>query len=66
MGRTEERRGMDHDVRFLLAERDLDEHQTDISELSARLGKILWALIGILISTSTAAILLAMNLVVAG
>lgn len=64
MGRTEERRGLEAEVRFLLAERDLDDHATDIHDLGERLGKILWALVGILISTSTAAILLAMNLLV--
>jgi hypothetical protein len=63
--RTTERAGLEAATRFLLAERDLDEHETDISALDERLGKILWALIGILISTSTAAVLLALNLVVA-
>jgi hypothetical protein len=64
MGRTEERRGMETDVRFLMAERDLDDHSKTITALDERLGKILWALGGILISTSTAALLLALNLVV--
>jgi len=43
----------------------VDSHTDDISALDERLGKILWALVGILISTSTAAVLLALNLVVA-
>lgn len=65
MSRTAERAQLDHPTRFLLAEKDLDDHAADISALDERLGKILWALVGILISTSTAAVLLALNLVVA-
>jgi hypothetical protein len=42
----------------------VDGHTEDIRSLDERLGKILWALVGILISTSTAAVLLALNLVV--
>lgn len=64
MSRTAERSALDTPTRFLLAERDLDDHESDISALDERLGKILWALIGILISTSTAAVLLGLNLVV--
>lgn len=65
MSRTSERVGLDPNTRFLLAEKDLDDHTDDLSALDERLGKILWALVGILISTSTAAVLLALNLVVA-
>lgn len=65
MSRTTERAALDLPTRFLLAEKDLDDHAADIGALDERLGKILWALVGILISTSTAAVLLAMNLVVA-
>jgi len=64
MTRTGERSSLDQGTRFLLAERDLDDHERDISALDERLGKMLWTLVGILISTSTAAILLALNLVV--
>lgn len=55
---------MDVPTRLILVDRDLDEHEIDIEVLSSRLDKILWALVGILISTSTAAILLALNMAV--
>lgn len=42
----------------------VDGHSDAIGALDERLGKILWAVVGILISTSTAALLLALNLVV--
>jgi hypothetical protein len=64
VSRTAERAQLDAPTRFLLAEKDLDDHAADIGALDERLGKILWALVGILISTSTAAVLLALNLVV--
>ncbi len=64
MSRTAERSALDPATRFLLAEKDLDDHDVDIVGLNGRLDKILWALVGILISTSTAAVLLALNLVV--
>lgn len=64
MSRATERRDMDIPTRLILVDRDLDEHEIDIEVLSNRLDKILWALVGILISTSTAAILLALNMAV--
>lgn len=62
--RTAERKDMPADTRLLLAELDLDDHDSAIAELKATNGRILWALIGILISTTTAAIMLALNLAV--
>lgn len=62
--RTSERHGLDVPTRFLLAERDLDEHEEEIDAIRAANSKILWALVGILISTTTASILLALNLAV--
>jgi len=55
---------IDMPTRLVLAEHEIEEHGKDISALQAQLSKVLWALVGILISTSTAAILLALNLVV--
>lgn len=55
---------IDMPTRLVLAEREIEEHGKDISALQAQLSKVLWALVGILISTSTATILLALNLVV--
>jgi hypothetical protein len=63
MSRTTERSDLPPETRFLLAERDLDDHTVDIEALSEKLGKMLGILVGILVSTTTAAILLALNLV---
>lgn len=60
-----ERAAFSDSVRLQLLEGDVDHHDEAIDEMSARLGKILWALIGILISTATASIMLALNLVAA-
>lgn len=64
--RTAERSALDHATRFLLAERDLDDHEADLSRIDQRLGKILGVMVGILVSTTTAAVLLAMNLATGG
>lgn len=64
MSRQTERKDMEVPTHLILIDKDLDDHEFDITELSSRLDKIMWALIGILISTTTAAILLALNLVV--
>lgn len=64
MARTSDRQGLDHDFRFILAEGDLDRFEEAIGELSDRLSRVLWALLGILVSTTTASVLLALNLAV--
>ena len=64
MSRSAERNALDNSTRFLLAEKDLDDHESDIKAFDERLGKMLWVMVGILISTTTAAVLLALNLVV--
>ena len=64
VSRQTERKDMEVPAHLILIDKDLDDHEFDITELSSRLDKIMWALIGILISTTTAAILLALNLVV--
>lgn len=64
MGRTADREKHTPDVRIAWAEADLDEIVADIAALDARLSKMLWVMVGVLISTTTAAILLALNLAV--
>ena len=64
VSRQTERKDMEVPTHLILIDKDLDDHEFDITELSSRLDKIMWALIGILISTTTASILLALNLVV--
>ena len=64
VSRQTERKDMEVPTHLILIDKDLDDQEFDITELSSRLDKILWALIGILISTTTASILLALNLVV--
>ena len=65
MGRVAERADMPDPVRLRLIESDLDDHDDDFDKLGAELAKIKGIMIGILVSTTTAAILLAINLVVA-
>lgn len=64
VSRQTERKDMEVPTHLILIDKDLDDQEFDITELSSRLDKIMWALIGILISTTTASILLALNLVV--
>lgn len=64
VSRQTERKDMEVPTHLILIDKDLDDQEFDITELHIRLDKIMWALIGILISTTTAAILLALNLVV--
>jgi hypothetical protein len=64
MPRTAERRGEEIPVRLMLLEGDADRVDTQMTEMNDRIGKMLWAMVGILISTTTAAVLLALNLAV--
>lgn len=64
MARTPDRKGLDVEFRFLLAEGDLDRFEVAIGELTDKLGRILWAMLGLLVSVTTAAVLLALNLAV--
>jgi len=64
MSRTAERSGLAPSERWLLAERDLDDHDDLLETLNERVGKMVGLMVGILISTTTASILLALNLVV--
>jgi hypothetical protein len=69
MGRTAARKGFEQGVRLQLVEEDVDDLEDEIAQavdkLSAELAKIKGVLLGMLISVTTAALLLAVNLVVA-
>jgi hypothetical protein len=63
-GRPEQRRHLTTDVRLEWAERDLDEVIVELATLNERLGRLLWAAVGLMTSITTAAVFLAINLVV--
>lgn len=62
MSRVAERVEFTDKVRLRLLEKDQDDLETALVAVNDRLGKILWAVVGVLISVSTSAILLAINL----
>lgn len=62
--RSEARARFDHETRLSLVEQDADELETGIAAVAERLSKILWALVGLLITVTTSSIFLALNLVV--
>lgn len=68
MSRSAARSGFDQGVRLQLVEEDVDDLEDElakaIDKLSGELAKIKGVLLGMLISVTTAAILLAVNLVV--
>lgn len=64
MARTAERRGEEIPVRLMLLEGDADRADSELAQMNDRIGKMLWAMVGILISTTTAAVLLALNLAI--
>lgn len=64
MGRVADRSDFEMPVRLRLVEGDLDKTDENLAQMNDRIGKMLWAMVGILVSTTTAAILLALNLVV--
>lgn len=64
MARTADRRNEEVPVRLMLLEGDADRTDSQLTEMNDRIGKMLWAMVGILISTTTAAVLLALNLAV--
>ena len=65
MTRASARQQFTDKVRLRLVEDDIDEIEGGMAALNDRLGKILWAVVGVLISVTTSAILLAINLGVA-
>ena len=62
--RHESRKHQAVETRLYLIEGDLDEFEQAVAKVNATLNKILWTLVGLLISTSTGAVLFALNLVV--
>lgn len=62
MTRATARAGFTDKVRLRLVEDDLDDHEMLVQQIGERLSKILWAVVGVLISVTTSAILLALNL----
>jgi len=46
----------------MFIEGDMDRLEGALTELNERVSKVLWALLGILMSTTTAAVMLALNL----
>lgn len=66
MGRADQRASFDIPVRLRLVESDLDSLDARLDRIDARLGKIMAACVGILTSLVVAAVMLALNLAVAG
>jgi len=66
VSRTDARKAWDIPVRVTLAEQDLDTVDARQAAFEARLTKILWVLGTVAVSTTTSAILLALNLVAGG
>lgn len=73
MSRQEDRKDFDERTRLRLVEGDLDKvdesfnrfaerFEKQLEATNDRLGKIMWALVGLLISVATACIMLAVNL----
>lgn len=62
MSRATARAGFTDKVRLRLVEDDLDDHELLMQQVNERLSRILWAVVGVLVSVTTSAILLAVNL----
>ncbi len=62
--RRERRGGLPDNVRLTLLEDDLDTFEEALVSLNEKLGKIMWAMVGMLISVTTASVLLVLNLAV--
>lgn len=63
-GRSNARRHMELETRMFLIEGDMDASDAGLARVGQMLNKILYTLVGLLVSVTTAAILLALNLVV--
>jgi len=64
MSRTAERASLDAPTRFILIEGDADRHEEAINSLGERMTKILWVLIGVLVTTTSMSIALVLNILV--
>jgi hypothetical protein len=63
--RTEQRQMFDLTTRVALVEKDADDCEREFGELKALARKLGWAMFGVLISTTTSALLLALNVKIA-
>jgi hypothetical protein len=59
--RTEQRQMFDIATRMALVEQDEDRRDGELAELKALARKLGWAMFGVLVSTTTSALLLAVN-----
>lgn len=66
MPRNEQRSRFDDSDRIVLIEQDLDALVTKLDAIESRVGKVMWTMVGILVSVTTACILLAINLAAIG
>lgn len=66
MSRSDQRARFDDADRIVLLEQDIDAIGVKLDAIEARVGKVLWAMVGILVSVTTACILLAINLAAIG
>ena len=57
-GRTIEREGIEMTARVRLLEGDMDRTDRVLEALNVRMGKILWAMVGLLISVATTCIVI--------
>lgn len=64
MSRVAARRNMDEATRLTLLEGDADEFEQGLGRVAKTLDRILWTLVGLLVSVTTGGLLLALNLVV--
>ncbi len=62
--RHDRRMGLPDPVRLSHVEDDLDTMDGGLDGLNEKLGKIMWAMVGLLISVTTASVLLVLNLAV--
>ncbi len=64
--RTDQRRGFTVETRIALVEADADEHDEAVAAVNAKLDRFQGILVGILITLTTASVLMALNLVLNG
>jgi hypothetical protein len=64
LSRAEQREKFEDGTRLRLLESDADKFELDLLRINQRLDKLLWAMLGMIISLTTGAVLLAINLMV--
>lgn len=58
MGRVDDRKNFDEPTRLALIESDLDKMEAALNAINERIGKVLWAMVGLLISVATTCIVI--------